>query len=527
MLMPPTEQPRKAADHSSCGVIIAEVPLSQIRSHMQALNPGPSPRASPYARTPYNSAHSNVTDAYAARAPSPLRAGLNRHVASLASGDVLASRVSSFSSTLRSTMLSARIVGTNSNGSSPPRHGAGSMENFTAHMRSDPDHMGLDLTGFDQIPQHGSEGNSASSPNLIPSTPTCIWAGYVWALDVFIARDPSVVLGVSVHALYPALGLPASPEISHQQQDIPSVASFTGISNSMASTSITATAATSRPARHATGGAGMVNNQQGRVNMNGVASNGRDFPFHTGHIIPGTMSAQAWDGAGNAQSLANLVHPLPPSMVPAAQTLSPLRSFTHHNNNNYIAPPWSARRAHNAHHDDWPASGMSLHGPRQHTMSLDERLHNLFETGVAGSASPVRRAVHVEHAEPAANRSNAKSPSTPAAVQHGQHHHEGFDPVPSQQSQQTADMGSTGMGSFPAVPQPPRMPVSGNAKFVVPARIKLFVWDDALHRWDDLYSQVLASQSGIEVLLHASSPEDHERSGGAAGTNDTPAHADR
>lgn len=40
--------------------------------------------------------------------------------------------------------------------------------------------------------------------------PQVVWAGYVWALDVFVARDPEIVLGASLHALYPAFGLPAS-----------------------------------------------------------------------------------------------------------------------------------------------------------------------------------------------------------------------------------------------------------------------------------------------------------------------------
>lgn len=35
----------------------------------------------------------------------------------------------------------------------------------------------------------GAGDPSVSSPNLVPS-PTVVWGGYVWALDVFVARDP-------------------------------------------------------------------------------------------------------------------------------------------------------------------------------------------------------------------------------------------------------------------------------------------------------------------------------------------------
>ncbi|KAJ9530893.1 hypothetical protein QJQ45_028814 [Haematococcus lacustris] len=173
-----TEPARPDGDGATAGVLTLEVPLHRLRAEMEALMQLRTRTSSP---------------------PALVNTSSSRH-----SGPPGASTAS-------------RSSGNPSMGSNTAAASGGSPRSAHTRRNSAPlagphDARDASATAAGSTGSGASAGasGSISSPNLVTS-PTVVWAGWVWALDIFVARDPDEpVLGVSVHVLYPALGLPAT-----------------------------------------------------------------------------------------------------------------------------------------------------------------------------------------------------------------------------------------------------------------------------------------------------------------------------
>ncbi|KAL6755593.1 hypothetical protein V8C86DRAFT_3137521 [Haematococcus lacustris] len=328
---------------------------------------------------------------------------------------------------------------------------------------------------------------SISSPNLVPS-PTVVWAGWVWALDIFVARDPDEpVLGVSVHVLYPALGLPCT--LPPAAPPLPDIHAMLGAMMSQPSPDSTMTGSRDSPESRAVR-TGLF------MPRSSLSNSSAGLPrVRTGRHLPSSLHPGYGPGSGisslRAGNVSSPTGAAPPGASHAFHRLPPTGSRS------------SPRRA-------W-VTDTSLAGGTGGS-GQPSRLGYGRSPNSLLPASALLDAARYAHTPPSA--SHAPVPAAGSASTQGT--------ASSRFETRAALWASSSGGAVEEVsesaqpePLPPPAPPTGTRSWAVSADVRLCVYDHELEQWVHIYPQLLRTNTGLELVTAAPAPPSRRTTAGS------------